>query len=227
MIGMVLMKEHSSRVENKNHRDMCGRPLFCYILDTLLSCKPVDSIIVNTDTENLKQMVLDHYPDMRVVVRPEHMTKEFDENGRYIFVDILQWTMDQCPGEEHFLQVHTTNPHLKANTIDRAVKTYFDSLPEYDSLFGVTEKYIRLFTKDCKPLCHDSTKMERSQDLEPLYEDVSTIYIFSRDSFSVYNNRIGARPLMFPMSGIEAIDIDWEEDWLIAEAVMQCSSVAG
>jgi len=219
MTGIVLMKEHSSRVENKNHRLMCGRPLFCYILDTLIVCRQVDDIIVNTDTENLKEMVLKYYPHLKVVVRPEYMQNEFDENGRYIFADIFEWTMKQCE-DEHFLQVHTTNPHLKPETIDEAIITYYKNIKEYDSLFGVTEKYIRLFTKDGKPLCHDSTKMERSQDLEPLYEDVSTIYIFSKDSFAVYNNRIGKRPLMFPMSGIEAIDIDWEEDWLIAEAVM-------
>ncbi len=220
MIAIVLMKESSSRVPQKNHRLMCGMPLFYYILMTLQKCKEVDNIIVNTDSEWLGNYVNKFFPEVKVYERPDYMKEEFDSTGRYIFADIFKWQMDQLPKEEHFLHVHTTNPHLKSETIDKAIQAYYLQSPIYDSVFGVTKKYIRLFDKNAKPLLHDARKMERSQDLEPVFEDNSTIYVFSRSSFAYNNNRIGKNPYMFEMSAIEAIDIDWEEDWLIAESVM-------
>ena len=59
-----------------------------------------------------------------------------------------------------------------------------------------------------------------SQDLEPLYEDNSAFYLFSRESFARNQSRIGSDPVLFPVSKLEAIDIDTEDDFKMAEAIL-------
>src|SRR5690606_31515892 len=120
---------------------------------------------------------------------------------------------------EHFLQTHVTNPLLTSETIDRAVGAYFDG--DGDSLFAVTEHRFRLFRESGEPLNHEPGHLGRSQDIEPLYEDNSNIYVFSRDSFRANGGRIGKRPQMFPMSKLEAIDIDYPDDFMLADAAMR------
>ena len=61
----------------------------------------------------------------------------------------------------------------------------------------------------------------RTQDLDPIYEENSNFYIFSRESFIKSNqNRIGLKPYLFPTDKIESIDIDDLNDFKIAESLI-------
>jgi CMP-N-acetylneuraminic acid synthetase len=125
------------------------------------------------------------------------------------------------PGE-HFLQTHSTNPLLSTETIDKGVELYFHNLEIYDSLFTVTRHNARFYWSDGRPINHDPQELIRTQDLPPILEENSNLYIFSRESFKQSDNRrIGLRPYLFEVSKFEAIDIDEEEDFLLAELLCQ------
>ena len=90
----------------------------------------------------------------------------------------------------------------------------------YDSAFSVTRKQSRFYKQDASPLNHEPGSLLRTQDLEPIYEENSAFYLFSRASFYRSNkHRIGAKALMCEIPRIEAVDIDEEEDFLIAESL--------
>ena len=211
------MKEHSERVLGKNIRVLDGRPLFCYIIDSLLESR-VEHVVINTDSELIFDAVKAIYPWIHIFYRPEYLRGDMVTGNA-----LIAWTLEQL-NDQHFVYTHTTNPLLKPATIDAAVERYYSNIPEYDSLFGVTKYQIRLFKANGEPLNHDPANLQRTQDLDPLYEDNSTMYIFSRDSFAKTRNRIGERPYMFEVPKAEAYDIDTEDDWKLVEAVMHCES---
>jgi len=123
---------------------------------------------------------------------------------------------------EHFLQTHSTNPLLTANTLERAIYEYFASLPNFDSLFSVTKFQTRFYWESGKPVNHNPQELLRTQDLPPIFEENSNIYLFSKESFiKAGDNRIGLKPKMFVMDKAEAVDIDEEEDWQLAEALYE------
>jgi N-acylneuraminate cytidylyltransferase len=131
--------------------------------------------------------------------------------------DIIAYDLSQLDGE-HFLQTHSTNPLLRAETIDRAIETYFEGLEDFDSLFGVTKVQTRFYDKDANPVNHNPEELLRTQDLEPLFEENSNFYIFSKTSFeSAGNKRIGCKPQIFEVNKLEAVDIDEPEDFKLAE----------
>ncbi len=215
MIAIVPMKEHSERVPGKNIRDFNGKPLFYWIIRSLLKARTVRTVIVNTDSPAIGDMVLRHYPTVQILYRPDYLRGDIVTGNA-----LIEWTMGQIKGS-HFLYTHSTNPLLRPETIDQAVEVYTRNR-DYDSLFGVTRHQFRLYKADGTPVNHDPGGLIRSQDLEPLYEDNSNLYIFSRKSFIASGGRIGQRAYMFEIPKSEAIDIDTEEDWIIAEAVVRC-----
>ncbi|MEO1513014.1 MAG: acylneuraminate cytidylyltransferase family protein, partial [Planctomycetota bacterium] len=129
---------------------------------------------------------------------------------------ILEHDLSELPGES-FLQTHCTNPLLRPETIDSAARRLAAS-PGHDSAFGVTRLQTRLYDGSGAPLNHDPDDLVRTQDLRPVFEENSNLYLFSRSSFESAGGRIGRRPIMIEIDRLEAIDIDDEATWAMAEA---------
>jgi len=217
-VALVPMKGHSERVPNKNLRPFCGRPLYHWIVQSLQASLNVADIAVDTDSPEIAEDIARSFRGVKVIDRPEEIRGDFVSMNT-----IIAYDLSQLPGE-HFLQTHSTNPLLKPETIDRAIELYLHNLPARDSLFTVTRHNARFYRSDGTPINHDPQEMLRTQDLPPLLEENSNLYIFSRGSFEQGGNRrIGLKPCLFEISRLEAIDIDEEEDFLLAELVRQAT----
>lgn len=213
--ALVPMKGHSERVKNKNIRDFNGKPLLWYILYTLTRCESVSEIYVDTDNDFLAQTVLHYFPNIMIIKRPERLC------GDYVSMnDIIRYDMDYIGGE-YYLQTHSTNPLLKQETINDACKKFFDGLGERDSLFTVNRLQTRLYDQEGMPVNHNPDRLIRTQDLAPIYEENSNLYIFSKNSFQSAGARIGRNPIMYEMDSLESCDIDGENDFLLAELIQR------
>jgi CMP-N-acetylneuraminic acid synthetase len=109
---------------------------------------------------------------------------------------------------------------LTAHSIDKAVDMYFSN-KDYDSLMSVTEVYKRFYSQLGVPINHDPNNLCKTQDMKPIYEENSSLYIFSKISFAKNLNRVGERPLFYSIDPHEAIDIDNEIDFEVAESLMK------
>jgi CMP-N-acetylneuraminic acid synthetase len=117
---------------------------------------------------------------------------------------------------DFYLQTHSTNPLLRAETISSAIRTLLAAYPAYDSLFSVTRWQTRLWDQLGRPINHNPAILLRTQDLPPVYEENSCIYIFKRETLLARRNRLGERPYLFEVDPAEAWDIDEEIDFQIA-----------
>lgn len=211
IIALLPMKANSERVPNKNVRDFNGKPLYRWILDSLMNSKYVENVIINTDNINIIDEIKGK-PKIMAIKRPIELCGDFVAMN-----DIIEYDMSLVDNE-YFLQTHATNPLLKVSTINRAIESFFENQSTYDSLFSVVQHQSRFYRRDGMPINHDPYKMIRSQDSEAIFEENSNIFVFSRTSFRKNNhNRVGKTPLMFPMCKMESIDINEEEDFIIAQ----------
>ena len=211
---MLFMKAHSERVPGKNMRPLCGRPLFHWIMDGLNESGVVDEIIINTDSEEIANSAKNNF-DVTIHMRPEYLLNiQSNEPSQ-----IMSYDLDITDGK-YFIQTHSTNPLVKAETIKDAVEMFFTNMDQYDSLFSVTPLQTRLYDGDFNALNHDSNNLIKTQELPFIYEENSCIYVFSRKSFTDNKNRIGTKPYLFPINRHEAVDIDEEYDFLLAGAMM-------
>lgn len=218
--AIVPMRHFSRRVPGKNYRLLGGKPLYRYIVDTLLSVPSITDVVVDTDSEPIISEVAQELPRVRVVVRPEHLRSEMQ-----VMNEILLNTVTQVDAD-YYLQTHSTSPLLSSATIGRAITMFLNGRDAHDSLFSVTPLHTRLWTADGRALNHDPDNLIRTQDLEPVMEENSCIYIFRRDILEARHNRVGSNPLVFVMDPSEAIDIDTELDWQIADAALRLAEGA-
>ena len=213
--ALVPMKGHSERVKNKNMRDFNGKPLMWHILNSLTECKAIAEIYVDTDSELIASVVKHYFPDIHIIDRPQELRGDFVSMN-----DVLQYDISQIDADI-FLQTHATNPLLSAQTIGDACERLMAKRGEYDSLFSVNRLQTRLYDKNGNPMNHDPNKLIRTQDLDPIYEENSNIYLFTRESFASSNARIGKKPMIFEMNPLESVDIDDETDFILAEQLQK------
>lgn len=211
IVALVPMRHHSERVPRKNYRPFAGLPLYHYIVNTLLECPGIAGIVIDTDSPVIMEDCAKNFPSVHLIERPEHLRE-----GTVPMNDVLLYDTTQVKAD-FYLQTHSTNPLLRASTINRAVKSFLDSYPIYDSLFGVTRWQTRLWDQLGRAVNHNSAILLRTQDLPPIYEENSNIYIFTADILRMRHNRIGERPFLFEIDRLEAWDVDEELDFRIAE----------
>ncbi len=214
IVALVPMRHHSQRVPGKNYRPMAGKPLFTYILESLLACPQISQVVVDTDSEPIIEGIREHFPTVKLILRPPELRADEISMNEILAFDISQVQAD------FYLQTHSTNPLLKAATIQKAIQTFLSKTPAYDSLFAVTRLQVRLYDQLGRALNHNPAILLQTQDLPPVYMENSCIYIFSPSTLLQHRNRLGERPYMFEIDPIEGWDIDNELDFSIVEFLL-------
>ncbi len=223
LAALVPMRHHSQRVPGKNYRPLAGKPLFHHIIETLLAVPEIETVMVDTDSEpvmdGVRRLVSTRlnagFPPVKLIQRPEHLRADDVPMNEILLYDTAQVEAD------FYLQTHSTNPLLKAETISRGVKTFFDEYPKYDSLFSVTRWQTRLYFQDGRAINHNPLELIQTQDLPPVYEENSCLYLFTRENLARKKHRIGDKPFMFEIDKSEAWDIDEELDFEITDFLMK------
>jgi len=215
LAALVPMRHHSQRVPGKNYRPLAGKPLFHHIIETLLAVPEIEVVMVDTDSEPVMNGLQRFFPNVKLIQRPEHLRADDVPMNDILLHDTSQVDAD------FYLQTHSTNPLLKPETVSRAIQSLFNGHSKYDSLFSVTRLQTRLYFQDGRAINHDPAVLIQTQDLPPVYEENSCLYLFTRENLARKHHRIGDKPFMFEIDKDEAWDIDEELDFEITEFLMK------
>jgi len=214
LVALMPMRHNSERVPGKNYRAFGdGRPLFHHMVDVMLQCPAIEKIVIDTDSPTIKEQCAEKYPSVLVLERPEHMRA-----GTTPMNDILLRDIEEVRSQ-FYLQTHSTNPLLRPETLNRAIDTFFSNYPVHDSLFSVTRQQTRYWDPLARAINHNPNILLRTQDLPPVYEENSCVYIFERETLVRKHNRIGDRPFLFEIERLEAADLDEEIDFMVADLI--------
>jgi CMP-N-acetylneuraminic acid synthetase len=221
MVALMPMRHNSERVPGKNYRPFGdGRPLFQHMLDVLVACKRIDKVVIDTDSPTVRDICAKDYPQVLVLERPEELRDGAIPMNRILLHDTEQ------VASEYYLQTHSTNPLMTLATVEAAIDTFLAQAPTFDSLFTVTKVQTRLWDPLTRAVNHNPNILLRTQDLPPLFEENSCLYIFAKNILLERQNRLGLRPYMLEMDPFEAIDIDNEINFQVAEAVWHATRKA-
>lgn len=222
LVALLPMKAHSARVKGKNFRPFAGKPLFRWILDSLLAIPEIEKVVINTDARSiLSENGLADTDRILIRDRKPELCGDFVSMNKILADDLANVPADL------YLMTHTTNPLLSSLSIARALLAFAQAQAagQADSLFTVNKFQTRFYRIDGSAVNHDPNNLIRTQDLEPWFEENSNLYLFSRDSFAATNARIGRRPVMFETPRSESADIDDQEGWDIAEMIARAGRI--
>ena len=158
-VALLPMKANSERVKGKNFRDFCGKPLFRWILDTLLSVDEIDEVVINTDArEILAENGLVDGDRVRIRDRRQEICGDHVSMNLIIDDDVHNVDADV------YLMTHVTNPLLGADTIRGALSAFEEARAagRADSLFTVDKIQTRFYREDCSPVNHDPNNLVRT-----------------------------------------------------------------
>ena len=213
-------RKGSERVINKNTRPFATEQdgILGLKIKQLLNVTEVNDIIISTnDVETMRIAASFDSDRIKIIERPEHLclSSTIIEH----FIDYIPSVIDT----EHIFWVHATAPFVNADDYSNALRAYFEGFENgYDSLLSVTKIQQFLWDADTRNfLNHDrnTEKWPRTQDLKAVYEINHAFYINSRRNYLKYHDRIGKNPFLYELDKIRSFDIDWDDDFKIAEII--------
>lgn len=218
IVALLPMKANSERVKGKNFRDFGGKPLFKWVLDTLLSVAEIDLIVINTDARHI---LAEHglIGNERILMRDRNE----EICGDLISMNLIIKDDIKNIDSDIYLMTHTTNPFLSRHSVEAAIEKFQIAVKAEgaDSLFTVNKVQDRFYDIDVQPINHDPANLIRTQDLDPWYQENSNLYLFSKESFYKTDARIGANPTMLVTAPYESTDIDTPDDWELGEVMVE------
>lgn len=209
-VAFVPVKLNSERLPGKTIKPFFdGTPLISFMLNSLLKIKEIDEVYVFCSDP----AIAEYLPEGVVLLkRPQKLdTPEATPQ------DIMGEFISRVPADV-YVTSHATSPFVTAEHIRECVQKVLSG--EYDSAF-TAEKIQKLLWKNKKPLNFDASNIPRTQDLEKIYSEVPAVYVYRKDVFTNLRRRIGNNPYLCEVSGIECVDIDWPEDFEIANAIYE------
>lgn len=212
IVAVVPMKLNNRRLPQKNTKPFHnGKPLCTYILNTLLSCKQIDEVYVYCSNEAIKE----YLPSGCIYKK---RSEKFDTDSTSMN-QILMAFAEEVEADV-YVMTHTTAPFIRAESIEKGIHAVLGE--KYDSSFAVKRVQDFLW-KDNRPFNYELDNIPRTQDLAPLFEETSGFYIYTREVIQKEGRRIGSYPYMVEVGEIEGIDIDEEEDFIMADAIYNYS----
>ena len=206
------MRHSSERVPGKNFKKLGGKPLFCWIIDSIKQVSEISQIIIDTDSQTIRSIATELYPDILCIERPKGLCAP-DLSMNLVLENTIKFAEN-----EFILQTHSTNPFLSSETLDGAIK-YFLNTDRSKTVMSVQKIQARLWNKSHSPVNHNPHILQRTQDLEPIYLENSSFYLFSKKSFMENTSRLSEAFLHMEIGGLEGWDIDEPWQWDVAEKI--------
>lgn len=207
-VALIPIKMCSKRLPQKNILPFFdGTPLISFIQQACLKAGNIDEIYVYCSDDSVKPYVL---PGVKFLIRPKFL------DGDGINANDLICEFMKVVDADIYVNAHTTSPFAKPETIAECVDKVKSG--EFDCAF-CAESLRTFMWQDEKPINFDPDHFPRTQDLPLVYGETSISYVFTRDVFTKYHRRLGVHPFIKEVGKIEAIDIDYPEDFEIANAI--------
>ena len=173
IVALLPFKANSERVVGKNFKILGSKPLYKWMLDKLLEIDQINKIVINTDARKLLKEK-GFKENKKILIRD----RKIEIQGDYVSMNkIIEDDINNIHADIFFM-THTTNPFLSKSTIEKAIRFFIDIQKDkkFDSMFSVEKMQDRFYDKTSSPVNHDPKKLERTQDLEPLYKENSNLF---------------------------------------------------
>ena len=207
VVAFVPAKGSSDRIRNKNLAVLDGEYLFKRKLRQLLECPAIDEVVLDTDSEEIADLAADL--PIRRLHRPAALASNATDGH-----ELFAWECAQILGDV-YIQALCTAPFVDAATLSRALAALEES-PERDSLVAVTLEKQYLWQENDPQ--YGRGRIPNSIDLPQTVKEAMSLYI-APAAVAATGKRFGATPLLFPLSPMEAVDVNWPEDLQLAERI--------
>lgn len=201
-------KGSSQRIENKNTKLMDGKPLFLHTLEKLMQCKFIDDVYLDTDSEEIIELASE--TGCKILRRDAALANNSIDGNALLINEALQVEADI------YVQAICTSPFISKDTIRKAIECV-TSGQQFDSATLLRSEKLYIW-ENSQPK-YNKNPIPNSNTLEDTVIETMGLYVITREALFKHRTRIGLSPKHIEASPLEAVDVNWPEDFELAELI--------
>ena len=139
IVALVPSRAGSTRIKDKNIRQINGMPLIGIAVKQAVSVPEIDEVYVSTDSELYADIAM-NYGATKPFIRPKELAGN-NSTDYEVFQHFLDWYMEKYQEmPEMIVQIRATAPVRDVGTISKAIR-FMKEHPEFDSLRSVSDPH--------------------------------------------------------------------------------------
>ena len=207
-LAIIPARKNSKRLLRKNLLEINGKKMFYFTLDAALKSKKINKILITTDIAELLNR------DTKKIIhikRPKNLCQDHNSTESAVKHAINYVEKKNKIKTKNIVLLQPTSPFRDANEIDKAIHEY--EKQKMDSLFSAYRDKLTIWREKPKlrPISYSLKRRVRSQFTNDLVIENGAIYIFKKEEFEKYNNRLFNKIGVYFMSKPKSVEIDSKE----------------
>lgn len=216
-LAFIPVRCGSKSIPFKNIKEFCGKPLVYWNIKALQNCLSIDKIIVATDCNEIKDVIADMaFSKVEIYDRDKENSNDESSTESVILEFILKNNFYES---DLFLLVQATSPLTQTKDFDKAIEQLKSE--GADSLLTCVRTKRFFWNGDATPFNYDFKNRPRRQDFDGLFMENGAFYINTVGNIKKSKNRLSGKITIYEMDDFTAIEIDEDDDWIIAEKLMR------
>lgn len=208
--ALVAARAGSLRVPNKNTRPFAGTSLIQNKLLQLLRLPILDGVVVSSDDPRVLEIA-------RCLGCEPILRDAYFASDEVSMTEVYEHMATQCQADV-IVYANCTNPLVRDTTVESLIKDFEQPQREFDSINSATKVAEFMFHENL-PINYDLRRQPRSQDLPEIVALNFAVNVLERATMIARGNVVGLDPLLRVIDEVEAVDIDTELDFFVAEQI--------
>ena len=209
VVAFLPAKGQSRRIKSKNIRLLDGKPLFLHTLEKLMKCDFIDEVYLDSDSETIFDLASE--VDCKFLRRDPSLADNNTDGHMLIYNEAKKVEADI------YIQILCTSPFIKIDTIRKGLEK-LKNKEKFDSIVLVKKEKQYLWDEN-GPL-YNNDHIPNSNDLEDTIIETMGLYIVKKEVALDQKKRIGENPYLLEAEIIESIDVNYPEDFKLANYIM-------
>ena len=217
IIAFVPARGGSKSIPLKNIKNLCGKPLIYYVLNSLNSVTQIKHVFVATDSNEIKQTVdLFNFRKVTLYDRDPKNAQDMSSTESVMIEFIQKQNFDS---NDIFILAQATSPFTRSTDIEEALRIYQNS--NTDSLLSCVRITNFFWNEDGTPINYDYNRRPRRQDYKGVLMENGAFYISTVGNILKYQNRLSGKIKVYEMPQYSKFEIDEPNDWIVCEQLMK------
>ena len=215
VIAFIPVRGGSKSIPLKNIKDFCGKPLVYWTIKAASECKGVDSVVIATDSDEIASVVEGLQLEKTKVYRRKPENAEDGSSTESVLLEYIEAA--RLTETDQLVLIQATSPLLATQDVTNGL----NMMSDFDSVLSCVRSKRFFWDSNGSPLNYDHNNRPRRQDFEGILMENGAFYISSVAGILNSKNRISGSIGISEMPEYTAVEIDEEEDWVVAESLMK------
>ncbi len=224
ILAIIPARGGSKGVPRKNVRELNGKPLIGYTIESAKKSNKVSRVVVTTEDTEIATVSREYKAEVPYL-RPDELSQDNSPTMECVLhmLDYLEKTEGYV--SDYVLLLQCTSPLRNHSHINEAIDKLLNS--DYDSIVSVCEAEVNpywanIFEGDkLKYFIEEGRKITRRQELPNVYRMNGAIYLIKTEVLKKQKTFEPEEVMGYIMDSYSSVDIDTEMDFKIAEAIIK------